>query len=127
MNARNKSGSEAVAAAPKPLIVACGKPTLVHSAPDRCVATPRGKESENPSIGQPFFECRKPGGFVVRAQFQTYRATTYLDIRQWSALGDQDAPTHKGATIPLARVRELGEALCRVNLPTSPEDAQKRS
>lgn len=124
MESRNKKSSEAAATAPKPLNVALGKPTLVHSAPDRCGTTPSAKESENPSLGQPFFECRKAGGYILRAQFETFMGSTYLDIRQWAERGGEATRTGKGATIPLERVRELGEALCGVTLPNASGGAQ---
>ena len=117
MNPRKEKASEAAATAPKARDVTPEKLTLVHSAPDRCGTSPRSKESENPPIGQPFFECRKAGGFVLRAQFETYGTTTYLDIRQWVDRGEGLVRTGKGATIPLGRVRELGEALSGVSLP----------
>ena len=127
MESQKTMGPEAAATAPKPLNVAPVKPTLVHSAPDRWETTPRTKESENPPIGQPFFECSKPGGYILRAQFETFRGTMYLDIRQWAERGGDPTRTGKGATIPLERVRELGEALCGVTLPNAAEGAQKAS
>ena len=127
MESRNKKGSEAAATAPKPMNVALGKPTLVHSAPQLCVTSPWPEESENSSIGQPFFECRKGGGYILRAQFETFKGTTYLDIRQWAERGSEPTRTNKGATIPLERVRELGEALCGVTLPDPSGGAQKAS
>jgi hypothetical protein len=127
MESRNKKGPEAAATAPKPMNAALRKPTLVHSAPSRCVTTPRPEESENLPLGQPFFECRKAGGYILRAQFETFKGTTYLDIRQWAERGGDPTRTGKGATIPLERVRELGEALCGVILPDPSEGAQKAS
>ena len=127
MTAQKKVASEAAATAPKACHVAHRKPTLVHSAPDRCGTTPRAKESENPPIGQPFFECSKPGGYILRAQFETYGKTTYLDLRQWVDRGEGLVRTGKGATIPLSRVRELGEALSHVNLPVAPGNVQRAS
>lgn len=123
MTAQKKVASEAAATAPKARNVARVKPTLVHSAPDWCGTTPREKESENPLVGQAFFECRKPGGYVFRAQFETYGTTTYLDLRQWVDRGDGLVRTGKGATIPLSRVKGLGEALSTVNLPEVPGGA----
>ncbi len=122
-----KMAPEAAATAPRARNVASRKPTLEHSAPDRCVTTPQRHESENSATGQPIFECRKPGGYVLRAQFETYGRSTFLDIRQWSEDGDCLVPTRKGATIPLERVRELGEALSRVTLPNMPGSAQSAS
>ena len=127
MPAQKKVASEAAVTAPKACNVAPVKPTLVHSAPDWRRTTPRAKESENPSVGQAFFECCKPGGYILRAQFETYGTTTYLDIRQWVDRGEGLVRTGKGATIPLSRVRELGEALSNVNLPDPPGDAQNAS
>ena len=114
-----KMASEAGATAPKARNVAPVKPTLVHSAPDPLGTTPRQKESESQVLGQPFFECRKAGGYILRAQFETFKGTTYLDIRQWAERGGDPTRTGKGATIPLERVRELGEALSRVRLPVT--------
>lgn len=127
MTASKKMGSEAAATASKPLVVVLQKPTLVHSASAPGLASPPGQESESASIGEPFFECRKAGGCVLRAQFEAFKGTTYLDIRQWTERGAEFARTGKGATIPLDRVRELGEALCRVALPNSPEGAKRAS
>ena len=127
MSARKKMGSEAAPTASKPQFVASRKPTLVHSAPDRWVATPRHEESENQLLARPFFECRKPGGYCVRAQFEAFEGTTYLDIRVWTGSGSEAARTRKGATIPLERVRELGESLCRVALPEASEGAENAS
>ena len=123
MTAQKKMASEATAIAPKARNVAPVKPTLVHSATHWCGTTPRQKESENPVVGQAFFECRKPGGYVLRAQFETYGSTTYLDLRQWVDRGEGLVRTGKGATIPLNRVRELGEALRTVDLPEAPPGA----
>ena len=124
MESQKKMGPEAAATAPRAPNVALGKPTLVHSALDRCGTSPRSKESENPPIGQPFFECRKAGGYFLRAQFETFGTTTYLDIRQWVDRGEGLVRTGKGATIPLGRVRELGEALSRVSLPDSSSESE---
>jgi hypothetical protein len=127
MTAQQKVASEAAVTAPKARDVAPVKPTLVHSAPDRWGTTPRAKKSENPPIGEPFFECSKPGGYILRAQFETCGKTTYLDLRHWVERGDGLVRTRKGATIPLSRVRELGEALSSVNLPAAASDAQSAS
>ena len=127
MSASKEKGSEAAATASKPMIAALGKPTLVHSAPIQSVATPPAEESENSLLNQAFFECRKAGGYTVRAQFETFGGTTYLDIRQWSGSGMEAIRTRKGATIPLERVRELGEALCRAHLPDGSGGAQNAS
>jgi len=117
MSASKEKGSEAAATASKPMIVACGKSTPLHSAPNRCVATPGSEESETGALGPPVFECRKPKGYSVRAQFQSFKGCAFLDIRVWAGTGVDAIPTPKGATIPLERVRELGEALCGVALP----------
>ena len=127
MTAQKKVASEAAATAPKACNVVPSKPTLVHSAPDRWGTTPRAKESENPSVGQAFFECSKSGGLVLRAQFETYGETTFLDIRQWVDRGEGLIRTNKGATVPLSRVRELGQALSSVGIPGESGDAQKAS
>ena len=128
MDSVKKMGLETAATASKPLNVAPVKPTLVHSAPDRCETTPQPKESENLSqLGVTFFECRKAGGNILRVQFEEFKGTTYLDIRQWTERGQESIRTGKGATIPIERVRELGEALCRVTLPEAAGDSQAAS
>ena len=108
-----KMGSEAAPTASKPEFVAFGEPTIVHSAAETCFASLITKESEK----APIFECRKPRGETLRVQVATYRGSTFLDIRTYAGTGSDARPTPKGVTIPLDRVRELGDALCRVDLP----------
>ena len=127
MSAPKKKGSEAAATASKPQNVALRKPTLVHSAPNWCVATPSAEESENRVAERPVFECRKARGQTVQVQFTTFKESTFLDVRVWAGTGADAVPTRQGATIPLERVRELGEALCRTNLPHGSGGAQNAS
>jgi hypothetical protein len=125
--APKKKAPETAATASRAHSVVIAKPTTNHSAPDRSGNSPTEKETAAADIGQAFFECRKPGGYLLRAQFEKQGTTTFLDVRVWSEHPDGLRPTKKGATIPLGRVRELGEALCRVNLPGASEEPESDS
>ena len=120
MSAYNEKALEAAGTAPKAKYQAPEKLTLVHNAPDR-------HAKDISAIGLPVFECVKPGGVVLRVQFETFGKTTYLDIRQWSDWGKGLSRTSKGATVPLEHVRQLGEALCRLALPEPPQSPDEAS
>ena len=110
MKLETKMAPEVAATASRALDVVSGKPTLVHSAPDRCAATPSCDKSTVVGLAEPFFECRKAGGYVMRVQFDRFERTTYLDVRWWVDQGGELQRTKKGVTIPLERVQEVGEA-----------------
>jgi hypothetical protein len=124
---RKQRGLEAAATASKPVAVSPKNQTAHLTAAEDCVTTPANENVGSAAEGEPLLDILKRGGELVRVQLQTFKRSTFLDVRVWIRGGDGLVATKKGATIPLERLSELRDALNGLDLPEPPTAAQRAS
>ena len=88
-------------------------PTLAAPVPPATPASSGGSSAAPVA----FFSWEKSGREVFVAQISELNGRYFLNLRIWTQTHEGLKPTRKGATLPLAGVRPLGEALCALDLP----------